>query len=53
MIEFATPPSNVIDFVNAFHDGKEVCFRRMYNIIVEAEVPGVASRCSMIQSYCS
>jgi hypothetical protein len=43
-IEYATPPPNVTDFVDAFHEGEEVRFRRVDNVIGEAEVPGLAVR---------
>jgi hypothetical protein len=43
-IEFTTPPSNVNDFVDAFHDGEEVRFRCMVNVIGEAEASGLATR---------
>jgi hypothetical protein len=42
-IEFASPPSNINDFVDAFHDGEEVRFCRMDNIVGEAKAPGLAS----------
>ena len=37
MIEYASPPSNVSEFVDAFHEGEEVRFRRIDNVIGEAE----------------
>ena len=43
-VEFATPPSDYTEFVDAYHDGEEVRFRRIEGIIGEAEVPGVAAR---------
>jgi hypothetical protein len=43
-IEFASPPSNISDFVDAFHDCEEVRLRRMDNVVGEAEAPGLASR---------
>ena len=32
-IEFASPPSGITEFVNAFHEGEEVLFRRLDNIV--------------------
>ena len=32
-IEFASPPSDITEFVDAFHEGKEVRFRRLDNIV--------------------
>ena len=43
-IEFTSPPSNISDFVDAFHDGEEVRFRRMDNFVGDAEAPRLASR---------
>ena len=43
-VEYASPPSNVSEFVDAFHEGEEVRFRRIDNVIGEAEVPGLAAR---------
>ena len=33
LIEFASPPSDITEFVDAFHDGEEVRFRRLDDII--------------------
>jgi hypothetical protein len=43
-IEFSSPPSNITEFVDAFHDGKEVRFRRMENIVGNTWSSGLASR---------
>jgi hypothetical protein len=43
-IEFTTPPSNISDFVDAFHNDEEVRFRRMDNVVGEAEASGLATR---------
>ena len=32
-IKFASPPSDITEFVDAFHDGEEVRFRRLEYII--------------------
>ena len=32
-IEFASPPSDITEFVDAFHDGEEVRFRRLEDIV--------------------
>ena len=32
-IEFASPPNDIIEFVDAFHDGEEVRFCRLDDII--------------------
>ena len=33
LIEFASPPSDITEFVDAFHDGEEVRFNRLDDII--------------------
>ncbi|XP_066361033.1 uncharacterized protein [Miscanthus floridulus] len=33
LIEFASPPSDITEFVDAFHDGEEVRFRRLEDIV--------------------
>jgi hypothetical protein len=38
------PPSNVSDFMDAFHDGEEVCFCHLDNVVGEAEAPSLATR---------
>ena len=43
-IEFTSPPSDISEFVDAFHDGEEVRFRRLDNIIGNAGAKGLASR---------
>ena len=32
-IEFASPPSDITEFVDAFHEGEEVRFRRLDDIV--------------------
>ena len=32
-IEFASPPSDITEFVDAFHEGEEVQFRRLDDIV--------------------
>ena len=32
-IEFASPPSYITEFVDAFHEGEEVLFKRLDDII--------------------
>jgi hypothetical protein len=41
-VEFASPPSNIDTYVDAFHDGEEVRFRTMENIVGNAMTPGMA-----------
>ena len=43
-IEFASPPSDIIEFVNAFHDGEEVRFRRLDDIVGGTGPIGLAGR---------
>ena len=43
-IEFASPPSDIIEFVDAFHDGEEVRFRRLDDIVGGAGSSGLAGR---------
>ena len=33
LIEFASPPSDITEFVDAFHDGEKVWFHRLDDII--------------------
>ena len=44
LIEFASPPSNITEFVDAFHDGEEVRFRRLYDIVCGTGSSGLAGR---------
>jgi hypothetical protein len=44
MVEYATPPSNLDEFVDAFHEGEEVRFWRVDNVVDSAPVPGLAAR---------
>ena len=41
---FASPPTDINEFVDAFHDGEEVRFRRVDNLVGEGGAPGLASR---------
>jgi hypothetical protein len=44
VVEYATPPSNLDEFVDAFHEGEEVQFRCVNNVIGSAPVPGLVAR---------
>ena len=53
LIEFASPPSDITEFVDAYHEGEEVRFRRLDDTSV-AQVPQAwRVGCSMTQSYYS
>ena len=39
-IEFTSPPTDIDEYVDAFHDGEEVRFRRVDNIVGEGELLG-------------
>jgi len=43
-IEFASPPSDITKFVDAFHEGEEVRFRRLDDIIGGTGPSGLAGR---------
>jgi len=43
-LEFASPPTDIDEFVDAFHDGEKVRFRRVDNLVGEGGAPGLASR---------
>ena len=43
-IEFAPPPSDITEFVDAFHEGEEVRFHRLDDIISITGPSGLASR---------
>jgi len=43
-LEFASPPTDIDEFVDAFHDGEEVRFRQVDNIVSEGGAPELASR---------
>ncbi|XP_066341466.1 uncharacterized protein [Miscanthus floridulus] len=43
-IEFASPPSDITEFVDAFHDGEEVRFHRLDNIVDGTGSSGLAGR---------
>ena len=42
-IKFTSPPTDIDEYVDAFHDGKEVRFRRVDNIVDEGGAPRLAS----------
>ena len=44
LIEFASPPSDITEFVDAFHDGEEVQFHRLDDIIGGTTPSGLAGR---------
>ena len=44
LIEFASPPSNITEFVDAFHEGEEVRFRRLDDIVGGTVPSGLAGR---------
>ena len=43
-IEFASPPNDITEFVDAFHEGEEVRFRRLDDIIGGTRPSGLAGR---------
>ena len=43
-IEFASPPSDITEFVDAFHEGEEVWFHRLDNIVDGTGPLGLAGR---------
>ena len=43
-IEFASPPSDITEFVDAFHEGEEVRFHRLDDIIGGTRPLGLAGR---------
>ena len=43
-IEFASPPSDITEFMDAFHEGEEVRFRRLDDIIGGTGPSGLAGR---------
>ena len=43
-IEFTSPPSDITEFVDAFHEGEEVRFHRLDDIIGGIGPIGLASR---------
>ena len=44
LIEFVSPPSDITEFVDAFHEGEEVRFRRLDDIIGGTGPLGLAGR---------
>ena len=44
LIQFASPTSNITEFVDAFHEGEEVWFRRIDDIVSGIGPLGLASR---------
>ena len=43
-IEFASPPSDITEFVDAFHDSEEARFRRLDDIVGVTGSSGLAGR---------
>ena len=43
-IEFASPPSDITEFVDAYHEGEEVQFRRLDDIVGGTGPSGLAGR---------
>ena len=43
-IEFASPPSDITEFVDAFHDGEEARFCRLDNIVDDIGSSGLVGR---------
>ena len=43
-IKFASPPSDITEFVDAFHDGEEVRFRRLDDIIDDTGFSGLTGQ---------
>ena len=44
LIEFASPPSDITEFVDAFHEGEEVRFHRLDDIVGGIGPSGLAGR---------
>jgi hypothetical protein len=44
LIEFASLPTNITEFVDAFHEGEEVRFRRLDDVIGGTGPLGLAGR---------
>ena len=44
LIGFASPPSDITEFVDAFHEGEEVRFHRLDDIIGDTRPSGLAGR---------
>ena len=42
-IEFTSPPTDIDEYVDAFHDSEEVWFRQVDNIIGKGGAPRLAS----------
>lgn len=43
-VEFASPLSNIDEFMDAYHDGEEVRFHTMEGLIGDTVAPSLASR---------
>jgi len=43
-IEFASPPSDITEFVDAYHECEELRFRRLDDIVVGTGPSGLAAR---------
>ena len=44
LIKFTSPPSDITEFVNAFHEGEEVRFHRLDDIVDGTGPSGLAGR---------
>ena len=44
LIEFASPPSDITEFVDAYHEGEEVRFHRLDDIVGGIGPSGLAGR---------
>ena len=44
LIEFASPPSDITEFVDVFHEGEEVWFHRLDDIVGSTGPLGLAGR---------
>jgi len=44
LIEFASPPSGITEFMDAYHEGEEVWFRRLDDIVDGTGPSGLAGR---------
>ena len=43
MLEFTSSPTDIDEYVDAFHDGEEVRFRRVNNIVGDGGALGLAT----------
>jgi hypothetical protein len=44
LVEFASPPTDINEYMDAFHDGEEVRFHLVDNIVADRGAPGLANR---------